>query len=181
MSDADPIPPLIPADALRQALGRFVTGVTIVTCAEPDGTRFGLTVNSFNSLSLDPPLVLWALRMASPSLQAFRASSHFAVNVLAEEQLDLSRRFASPHADRFGQGQWRPGLGQAPVLAGSLAVFECAVQNIMPVGDHVLFVGRVLRLVQRAGAPLLFAGGQYRSLGGQVSVHERETARGTLR
>ena len=93
-------------DELRQALGRFVTGVTIVTCRDVDGTPVGLTANSFNALSLDPPLVLWSLRRASSTIAAFTQASHFAVNVLAADQVDLSRRFARPSSAKFDEGEW---------------------------------------------------------------------------
>ncbi len=151
--------------ALRAALGRFATGVTIITCSDGDGLPVGLTANSFTSLSLDPPLVLWSLRQASNSLPAFAAARHFAVNVLAETQVDLSRRFASSLDHKFVDDGWSTGLGGVPVLAGSAAVFECAVDSQQLAGDHVLFIGRVLRLSELAVAPLLFQGGHYRMLG----------------
>lgn len=160
-----PTDPPFTTQALRSALGRFGTGVTIITCLTDDGQRVGLTANSFNALSLDPPLVLWSLRLASLSLPAFRAASHFAVNVLAQTQVDLSRRFASPVADKFAEGPWSSGQGGAPVLAGSAAVFECENQAQHEVGDHVLFIGRVQRIADLAVAPLLFQGGHYRMLG----------------
>lgn len=159
--DLQPPPPL----ALRAALGRFATGVTIITCSGPEGAPVGLTANSFNALSLDPPLVLWSLRRASASLAAFEAAPHFAVNVLAETQVDLSRRFASPQADKFAEGAWGSGMGGVPVLAGCAAVFECEVTSRQVAGDHVLFIGRVLRLADLSVAPLLFQGGHYRMLG----------------
>ncbi|WP_452177887.1 flavin reductase family protein [Ideonella paludis] len=102
--------PIDPA-ALRSAFGRFATGVTIVTCLDPKGQRVGLTVNSFSSLSLDPALVLWSLRVSSQALPAFVEAGHFAVNVLAETQMPLSRRFASPMPDRFAEGEWSAGEG----------------------------------------------------------------------
>ena len=110
---------------LRNALGRFTTGVTIITCVDDAGAFVGLTANSFNSLSLDPPLVLWSLREPSPSLEAFLTAPRFAVNVLAEAQVDLSRRFASAAENRFAEGAWALGEHGAPVLAGCAAVFEC--------------------------------------------------------
>jgi len=103
--------------ALRNAFGRFATGVTIITCLDAEGRAVGLTANSFTSLSMEPPLVLWSLRSASPSVAAFAAASHFTVNVLGEAQLELSRRFASRVDDKFAEGLWAPGLGGAPVLA----------------------------------------------------------------
>lgn len=151
--------------ALRAALGRFATGVTIVTCVGTDGRPVGLTANSFNALSLEPPLVLWSLRGASPNLGAFNAASHFAVNVLAESQIELSRRFASPVPDRFAGVDWAAGEGGAPVLADCAAVFQCASDKHLPMGDHMLFVGRVLRAAEAALAPLVFQAGHYHQLG----------------
>jgi 3-hydroxy-9,10-secoandrosta-1,3,5(10)-triene-9,17-dione monooxygenase reductase component len=157
--------PLPSPQLLRSALGRFATGVSIITCSGPGSLQVGLTANSFSALSLDPPLVLWSLRQASSSLAAFDAAPHFAVNVLAESQVDLSRRFASSAADKFAEGAWSPGVGGAPVLAGCAAVFECEVASRQVAGDHVLFIGRVLRLADLSVAPLLFQGGHYRMLG----------------
>ena len=150
---------------LRAALARFATGVTIVTCVDAAGQRVGLTANSFNALSLEPPLVLWSLRGASPNLVAFVAASHFTVNVLAESQIDLSRRFASPVHDRFAGADWQPGLGGAPVLSGCAAVFQCASDKHLPMGDHMLFIGRVLAVADAALPPLVFQAGHYHQLG----------------
>ncbi len=151
--------------ALRAALGRFPTGVAIVTCVDAAGQRIGLTVNSFSALSLEPPLVLWSLRRASPSVAAFSRAGYFAVNVLAATQVELSRRFASPRTDKFDQGSWEAGEGAAPVLAGCAAVFECATEALHDAGDHVLFIGRVLCLADLGLAPLVFQSGHYHLLG----------------
>jgi 4-hydroxyphenylacetate 3-hydroxylase, reductase component len=150
---------------LRTALGRFTTGVTIVTCTDAEGRFVGLTANSFNSLSLDPPLVLWSLRQSSPNLAAFAAATRFAVNVLAEAQVDLSRRFAAPVPDRFAEGAWALGEQGAPVLAGCAAVFECESLSHQVAGDHQLFIGRVLACTESALPPLVFQGGHYHLLG----------------
>ncbi len=150
---------------LRHALGRFATGVTIVTCVDGQGERVGLTVNSFQALSLKPALVLWSLRCASPNLAAFQQAPHFAVNVLGEAQMELSRRFASKLHDKFSAGDWTPGGQGAPVLAGAEAVFECRQVSQQTAGDHVLFIGEVLGFSEGAGAPLLYHGGHYRALG----------------
>lgn len=167
-------PPAAPMDAplpaldtrhLRNALGRFATGVTIVSCLDADGRYVGLTANSFNALSLAPPLVLWSLREASPSLDAFVAARHFAVNVLAEAQVELSRRFASRREDKFDEGLWALGDHGAPVLAGSAAVFECEQVSQQVAGDHRLFIGRVLACSESAVPPLVFQGGHYHLLG----------------
>jgi len=158
----------LPSGELRAALARFATGVTLVTCLDAQGRRVGLTCNSFASLSLDPPLVLWSLRRRSPSLPAFTAATHFAVNVLAEAQVDLSRRFAHSGGDRFAAGVWQPGLGGAPRLDGAAACLECETVSHQDAGDHVLFIGRVRRLARTAHAPLLFHGGHYHRIGAVV-------------
>ena len=150
---------------LRTALGRFATGVTIVTCTDGDGRFVGLTANSFNSLSLNPPLVLWSLRSTSPAMAAFDAAPRFAVNVLAEAQVELSRRFASRAEDRFAEGAWALGEHGSPVLAGCAAVFECETVSQQMAGDHRLFIGRVLACAESALAPLVFQAGHYRLLG----------------
>jgi flavin reductase (DIM6/NTAB) family NADH-FMN oxidoreductase RutF len=153
------------APTLRSALGRFPTGVAIVTCVDEQGHQVGLTVNSFAALSLHPPLVLWSLRLASPSLAAFTASRHFAVNVLGEAQVDLSRRFSSPVADKFSQGVWHAGEGDVPLLNQAAAVFECEAVARQDTGDHRLFTGQVLRFVDGKLPPLVFHGGRYHRLG----------------
>ncbi|MDP3613764.1 MAG: flavin reductase family protein [Rubrivivax sp.] len=150
---------------LRSALGRFTTGVTVVTCCDAQGRFVGLTANSFNALSLEPPLVLWSLRSASPSMAAFEAAPRFAVNVLAEAQVELSRRVASRTEDRFAEGVWALGEHGAPVLAGSAAVFECETVSHQVAGDHRLFIGQVLACQEAALPPLVFQAGHYRLLG----------------
>ena len=150
---------------LRGALGRFATGITVVTCRDAAGQRVGLTVNSFNALSLDPPLILWSLRNASPSVAAFEQARHFAVNVLGQAQMPVSQSFASPVPDRFAVGDWAEGEGGAPVLRDALACFECALESVQPTGDHRLFIGRVLAARQAEGEPLIYHAGCYRALG----------------
>jgi flavin reductase (DIM6/NTAB) family NADH-FMN oxidoreductase RutF len=146
---------------LRRAMGRFVTGVTVVTTRTAQGVPVGLTANSFSSVSLDPPLVLFSLRAGAPSFSAFTDSGWFAVNVLGSHQHHFSRRFATPSPDKFRGIPHSPGLGGCPLLDGSLARFECGLENRMPAGDHVIFVGRVLRATHRDGEPLVFSGGRY--------------------
>lgn len=162
--DGPAAPRITPAE-LRSALGRFATGVTIVGCADADGQHVGLTANSFNALSLEPPLVLWSLRRSSPSREAFDAARHFAINVLAEDQVELSRRFASSVGDKFAAGIWSSGLGGAPVLTGATAVLECELDRAQDAGDHRLYIGRVLRMTQATLPPLVFHGGHYHLLG----------------
>jgi 3-hydroxy-9,10-secoandrosta-1,3,5(10)-triene-9,17-dione monooxygenase reductase component len=153
------------AQHLRLALGRFSTGVTIVTCVDAQGQRVGLTANSFNSLSLDPPLVLWSLRESSANLPVFSAAGRFAINVLSEAQVDLSRRFAARGDDKFAEGAWSLGEHGSPVLAGCAAVFECVTHAQHAIGDHTLFVGRVLACSETPLPPLVYQGGHYHLLG----------------
>jgi flavin reductase (DIM6/NTAB) family NADH-FMN oxidoreductase RutF len=150
--------------ALRDALGAFATGVTVVTALDPAGRVVGLTVNSFNTVSLEPPLVLWSLSLASPNLAAFRLASHFAVNVLAADQQALSECFARRGADKFAGIDWQSGLGGAPLLPGCCAVLECCNELQHAGGDHLIFIGRVERFSRREAPPLVYHGGRYRSL-----------------
>ena len=157
----EPVTPL----RVREALGHFATGVTIITCVGGQGEPVGMTANSFNALSLDPPLVLWSLRLQSAQLAAFQQAGAFVVNVLARQQLDLSRRFASKLDERFKHGVWSAGVPGAPGLAGCVAVFECDKVSQQTAGDHVLFIGQVLSLSQQALAPLVYQAGHYHGLG----------------
>jgi len=151
--------------ALRNALGRFATGVTIVTAIDMDGHPIGLTVNSFSAVSLDPALVLWCLDNSSHNLAAFRKASHFAVNILAADQQEISNRFATWPADRFAGLVWQPGAGGAPLFPGCCATFEVANETDHAAGDHTIFIGRVERFSETPDlAPLLFHAGQYRTL-----------------
>lgn len=146
--------------ALRKALGSFATGVTVVTTVAPDGSPVGLTASSFNSVSMDPPLILWSLSNRSPSLAAFTEGSHFAVNVLTDEQIDLCHRFGRPVADKFAGLTVTPGAGGAPLLPGAAAQFECALEAVYPGGDHQILLGRVLRFRWSERTPLLFCRGK---------------------
>lgn len=147
-------------DGFRRALGEFATGVTVV-CTRVGGTDYGLTSNSFSSVSLDPPLVLWSIRRASQSFPAFAACTHYAVNVLAADQMTLSQRFAKSGADKFAGVDWRPGIGDAPVIADVAASFECRLADTFDGGDHVILVGHVERYRRFDRQPLLFAKGRY--------------------
>lgn len=149
------------ANAFRSALGRFVTGVTVVTTTDPEGRPVGLTANSFNSVSLDPPLVLWSLSRKSINLPVFEAASHFAINVLSVDQKAISDRFARPMEDRFAGVDWSEGIGGAPVLGGCAAVFECSSEQCYEGGDHVIFIGRVERFDHEDVVPLAYHAGGY--------------------
>ena len=155
-------PPSFSAQEFRAALGMFATGVTIVTARGADGKIIGLTANSFNSVSLDPPLVLWSLSRAAASMAVFSAGSHYAINVLAADQMQLAERFAKRGADRWTGVTFDSGAGGAPLLHGAAATFECFNRSRYEEGDHVIFVGEVERCTRREGAsPLLFHGGRY--------------------
>ncbi len=146
----------------RAVLGTFATGVTIVTARGPDGVPVGLTANSFNSVSMSPPLVLWSLARSAGSMPAFERGSHYAINILAAEQHALAVRFASKAIDRFKDLAFREGAGGAPIIQGAAAVFECFNRSRYEEGDHVIFVGEVEHCERREGAqPLIFHGGRY--------------------
>ena len=145
----------------RTALGRFPTGVTVVTAAGPDGQPVGLTCNSFASVSLNPPLVLWSLVVYSPNMGVFQNASHFGVNVLAASQRDLAVQFATRSADKFAGVAWEPGLGNAPILAGAVATFQCRTADRYYGGDHVIFLGAVEAYAYTDVEPLVFARGGF--------------------
>jgi flavin reductase (DIM6/NTAB) family NADH-FMN oxidoreductase RutF len=156
-SDSSPIDPR----DFRNALGTYATGVTIITAAGPDCKPYGLTCNSFASVSLNPPLVLWSLVVYSSSLTVFQNASHFTVNVLGASQQELANRFAKSSDDKFAGLDWSPGLGNAPVLAESVANFQCRSVNRYYGGDHVIFLGAVEAYSYNREEPLLFARGTY--------------------
>ena len=146
----------------RTALGTFATGVTIVTACDAAGAPVGITANSFNSVSLSPPLVLWSLARIAGSMAAFEHGSHYAINILAADQHALALRFAAKAIDRFAGVPFRIGVSGAPVLEGAAAVFECFNRSQYEEGDHVIFVGEVEHCEHRPGAqPLIFHGGRY--------------------
>ncbi len=147
------------ARAFRDALGRFATGVTVVTCATPDGP-LGITANSFASLSLDPPLVLWSPAKSSRRFAPFVAAGHYAIHVLSDTQGTIGDGFVRDGA-AFGALDWAPNAEGVPVIAGCLARFDCARAAVHDGGDHAIVVGRVLRAAMTEGAPLVFAGGRY--------------------
>lgn len=154
--------PQFSSTEFRTALGMFATGVTIVTARASDGTLVGLTANSFNSVSLSPPLVLWSLSQAASSMDAFRTGSHYAINILGAEQQALAQRFATRGIDRFADVDFVEGLCGAPLLAGAVATFECFNRSRYAEGDHVIFVGEVEHCAHRGGAaPLLYHGGKF--------------------
>ncbi len=145
----------------RQVLGRFATGVTVITTAD-QGDPAGLSVNSFTSVSLEPPLVAFCVASASRTWPRIRAARSFCVNILAEDQEDLSRAFARRGADKFRGVGWRPAESGAPVLSGALAWLDCSVEAEHLAGDHVIVVGQVREMgVTHEGGPLVFYRGGY--------------------
>jgi flavin reductase (DIM6/NTAB) family NADH-FMN oxidoreductase RutF len=149
----------------RTALGSFATGVTVVTALDLDGKPIGLTVSSFNSVSLAPPLILWSLSLLSPHFESLRKAARYAVNVLSAEQQNISDRFATRNDDHFADLPQHIGLGGVPLIDGCCAWFECVGEAQYPGGDHIIFVGRVERFAQDAASlPLLFHGARYRAL-----------------
>jgi len=149
----------------RRALGRFATGVCVITARDPRGRPFGLTVNSFASLSLNPPLVLWSLQKSSETMEAFRVATRYCVNVLSHEQQGVSARFARRDDHLMREDEYYEGSTGEPVLHGGLAAFECDIDARHDGGDHIILVGVVRALELRAGGrPLLFYEGGYREL-----------------
>lgn len=156
-SDSSPIDPR----DFRSALGTYATGVTIITAAGADGKPYGLTCNSFASVSLNPPLVLWSLVLYSSSLSVFQNASHFAVNVLGASQQALANKFAKSSEDKFVGVDWTSGIGNAPLLMECVANFQCRAVNRYYGGDHVIFLGAVEDYAYNRNEPLLFARGGY--------------------
>ncbi len=154
------------AREFRNAMGRFATGVTVITTVDENGELFGLTANSFSSLSLDPPLVLFCLDLKALSFDAFKSATHFAVSVLAEEQQDLSSHFARSGAGKWNGVQFDTSESGCPVLPGCIVGMECRKHAIYDGGDHVIIVGEVLNFHSEEGdgRPLLFYQGRYSGL-----------------
>ncbi|WP_370261715.1 flavin reductase family protein [Limnobacter sp.] len=169
---APPNPPFIRAEKhegeaeldahmFRQALAQFATGITIITTKKADGKYVGVTANSFNSVSLHPPLVLWSLAKKASSHAAFAQATHYGVSVLAAEQEDLSHRFSTYKGDRFEGVEVIEGLGGAPLIPNALAHFECKIKSRYDEGDHFIMVGEVLRCDFREGEALVYRSRKY--------------------
>ncbi len=145
----------------RNALGAFATGVTVVTAAAPDGSRAGVTANSFNSVSLNPPMILWSLAKTSRSRAIFEQAAYWAVHILAADQDHLSNHFAKSAADKFAGLEIETGIGGIPLLKDYATRLQCKTAFKYEGGDHVIFVGEVLSFDRRDVAPLVFHGGKY--------------------
>ena len=148
----------------RDALGMFATGITVVTTRTPAGEPIGLTVNSFNSVSLDPPLIVWSLSNNLPSRALFEGCEYYAINVLAEDQAELSQRFAGRMGEKFAGLEIENGPGGLPLLKDCCARFICRNTVRHAGGDHVVFISEVTGFDREARAPLLYFGGNYRRL-----------------
>lgn len=157
-------PALVEPGLYRRTCAQFATGVTVVTALDSEGHPHGLTVNSFSSVSLDPPLVLVIIDLRNAILGHFISSEWFAINVLAEHQEDLSRRFSSPSENRFLGVEWTKGVSGVPLLTGVLAQLECSVVRTFEAGDHTVLIGEVRGANYREGKPLVFFDSEYREL-----------------
>jgi flavin reductase (DIM6/NTAB) family NADH-FMN oxidoreductase RutF len=157
---------LLPCDPVRyrDVMGTFATGVTVMTLGRPDGFRLGVTASSFNTVSLDPPLILWSLAVKAPSLAEFRRNDLFAVNVLAEAQKDMALQFARPSDDKFAGVDLIAGAHGLPLIAGALAHIECRTVARYPGGDHEIMLAEVLTLRRAEDRPLVFQRGGFHTL-----------------
>jgi flavin reductase (DIM6/NTAB) family NADH-FMN oxidoreductase RutF len=164
--DIESPPDQIDAITFRAVLGRFATGVTVIT-TRAGGRAIGVTPNSFNTVSLDPPLVLWSLSLSAPSLPAFRAADRFAVSILAEDQRDLAARFTAPSPEKFLDVPVRRGLEGLPLIEGAIVHVECRVVDRYPGGDHEIMLGAIDRLAHFEGEPLVFHRGRFSGLSGR--------------
>lgn len=155
----------VDATLLRHCLGMFPTGVTIITTLDHAGEPVGVTANSFNSVSLEPPLILWSLRTNSHSLPAYRRTRRFAVNILGRNQLELSSRFARGGPEKWHGIEHVAGVTGMPILPGSAGIIECNTYSEHLAGDHMIFIGSVVRLeIEETDDPLVFFRGRYRAL-----------------
>jgi len=148
----------------RQAMGVFATGVNIVTCRDAEQRPIGMTVNSFTSVSLDPPLVLWCVNRHILPFPAFSRTDHFAVHVLARDQEALSNHFAIDRADKFTGIDYGEGVAGLPIFPEFLGLYQCRVHDRIDAGDHIILVGQLVDYEIRDGEPLVFFGGDYHSL-----------------
>jgi len=154
----------------RQCLGKFATGVTIVTCADDEGRPYGITANSFSSVSLEPRLILWNIAKVSNSLQAFLDAEYFAINILASDQRPLSSHFAKSDHTLFDTVEISRSDDNVPLIPGTLACVECRTHQIHDCGDHYIVVGEVLRFASSKRKPLLFFSGKYLAIDTENSV-----------
>ncbi len=151
-------------DEFRAALGLFASGVTVVTTTDAAGKMHGITVSAFCSVSLDPPLVLICIEKTTTSHYAFEESAIFAVNILGEDQMEVSQHFATPYLDKFDGIEYEIGILGAPLIKGAIVNLECRLRHSLNGGDHSIFVGEVADAVFHPGRPLLYFEGDYRKM-----------------
>ena len=149
-------------ERLRKALGRYPTGVTIVAASRDDGEPAGLTVNTFTSVSLDPPLILWCLSNSAGSRPVLEAADHFGVSILERSQDWISTRLAQPTEDKFAGVPWYRDAHGVPLIDGAVATITCRRFEHHPAGDHIILIGEVIDWQERGGDPLVYLGGAYR-------------------
>ncbi len=152
------------ADRFRRACGLFATGVAVLTTRAPEGDPHGITINSFSSLSLSPPLVMVAIDRDCTFLNVFETSGSYAVNILREDQLHLSIRFAQLPEGRFAGVAWSPGVTGSPLIDGVLGVLDCRTVEVLDAGDHRVLIGEAVEVEIGDGRPLVFFGSEYAAL-----------------
>ncbi|MEP3296999.1 MAG: p-hydroxyphenylacetate 3-hydroxylase reductase component, partial [Pseudoruegeria sp.] len=162
--------------AFRRALGNFATGVTIITAEGANGEKVGVTASSFNSLSMDPPLILWSSMKEARSCEIFESASHFAVNILASDQMDMSNHFARQQEDKFSGYDWEKGLGGAPIFPNCAGRFQCESYDKLDGGDHWIFVGKVVKFDDFGRAPLCFHQGSYSMVFSHPGASQKQKA-----
>ena len=162
---ANPVVEEFDSSKFRDVLGQFATGVTVITTLGDEGAPDGLAANSFASVSLDPPLILWSIALKAPSLGAFRSHPSFTINIMCEQSKELALNFSLSSDEKFAGISWQPGLDGVPVLADASAVLECTVENRIAAGDHEIYIGHVRRLKATDKFPLLFHKGQFSRIG----------------
>jgi len=158
----------------RRALGNFATGVTVITAKNEAGETVGVTANSFNSVSIDPPLVLWSIDKRARSYEVFNTASHFAVNILAADQIDISNNFARQQDDKFSNVDWEEGVGGAPLLQNTSARFQCKNYRQVDGGDHWILIGEVVEFDDFGRAPLCFHQGSYSMIMGHPVMQKNQ-------
>lgn len=149
---------------LRNALGNFATGITVITTVDDNGLPQGMTANSFSSVSLEPPLVSWCVGKESRLFDLFQTAEYFAVNILSSGQEFLSQLFSGPDEDKFQQVPWHSGTHNLPLLDDCACQFQCKIEHRYPGGDHCILIGQILEYTSTPLSPLIFHGGQYRKL-----------------
>lgn len=157
--------PLEDGRAFRRALGQFATGVTVIT-ANYEGKNYGMTANSFSSVSIEPALILWSIRKESQSLAAFKSSRYFAINILGQNQSDVSSLFGRPSDNQFDAVSWKPNENAVPLIDGAIGHLECKLHETIDAGDHFIIIGEVEKYTRTEGSPLLFAQGQFGRVAG---------------